>query len=61
MPKSRSRTAAAYPWIKASSGEVVRLPVTERVAAALVRLPLFPDLTDEEQGRVIAAVLDLLE
>ena len=32
------------------------LPVTERVAASLVRLPLYPQLTDAEVGRVLAAV-----
>ena len=32
------------------------LPVTERVAASIVRLPLYPQLTEEEAGRVVAAV-----
>jgi dTDP-4-amino-4,6-dideoxygalactose transaminase len=32
------------------------LPVTESVAARLARLPLYPDLTDAEVDRVIAAV-----
>jgi dTDP-4-amino-4,6-dideoxygalactose transaminase len=31
-------------------------PVTEDVSARLVRLPLFPDLSDAEQDRVISAV-----
>lgn len=31
-------------------------PVTERVSEQLVRLPLYADLTDEEQARVIDAV-----
>lgn len=32
------------------------LPVTEAVAASLVRLPLYPQLTDEEADRVVGAV-----
>lgn len=32
------------------------LPVTERAAASIVRLPLYPQLTDEEAGRITAAV-----
>ena len=35
------------------------LPVTERVADTLVRLPLFPDLDERDQGRVIDAVTEL--
>ncbi len=34
----------------------VELPVTERVAATLLRLPLHPQLTPEEIDRVVAAV-----
>jgi dTDP-4-amino-4,6-dideoxygalactose transaminase len=34
------------------------LPVTEDVADRIVRLPLFPSLTEDEQSRVIAAVLE---
>lgn len=33
------------------------LPVTESVAGRLLRLPLYPELTDEQQQRVCAAVL----
>jgi len=33
-------------------------PVTERLSASLVRLPLFTSMTDEDQDRVIAAVLE---
>jgi dTDP-4-amino-4,6-dideoxygalactose transaminase len=33
------------------------LPVTERVAARLLRLPLFPRLTDADVDRVVAAAL----
>lgn len=36
------------------------LPMTERLSDCLVRLPLFFNLTDEEQGRVIAAALEFL-
>jgi dTDP-4-amino-4,6-dideoxygalactose transaminase len=36
----------------------VPLPVAERLAGAVVSLPLFPALRDEEQAAVIAAVLD---
>ena len=48
------------PYGKAAVGGNLRLPVTEQVAASLVRLPLFPDLKDEEQQRVIDALFDLL-
>ncbi len=34
------------------------LPLTERLSNCLVRLPLFFNLTDGEQGRVISAALD---
>jgi dTDP-4-amino-4,6-dideoxygalactose transaminase len=34
------------------------LPVTESAAAGIVRLPLFASLTDEEQSRVIEAVME---
>jgi len=32
------------------------LPVTERLAGRIVSLPMFPELSDEDVGRVIAAV-----
>jgi dTDP-4-amino-4,6-dideoxygalactose transaminase len=38
------------------AGEVPSLPVTDRVAASLVRLPLHPRLTAEDVDRVVAAV-----
>ena len=38
--------------------ECLPLPVTEDVADRIVRLPLFPSLTEDEQSRVIAAVLE---
>lgn len=37
-------------------GELGQCPVTERAADCLVRLPLFFQLTDDEQSRVIAAL-----
>lgn len=37
------------------------LPVTEDVAARLVRLPLYPDLTEPEQDRVVAELLGAIE
>ena len=37
-------------------GGALDLPVTDRVAATLLRLPLHPLLTDEEVERVVAAV-----
>jgi dTDP-4-amino-4,6-dideoxygalactose transaminase len=37
---------------------IVHLPVTESVAGRLVRLPLYPDLGDDEVARVIDAVTD---
>lgn len=36
------------------------LPVTERAADSTLLLPLYPELTDEEQDRVIAAVWEAL-
>lgn len=36
------------------------LPKTEKLSDCLVRLPLFYNLTDEEQGRVISAALEFL-
>jgi perosamine synthetase len=37
------------------------LPVTDNAAARTLALPMFPGLTDEEQGRVIDAVRDAVE
>jgi dTDP-4-amino-4,6-dideoxygalactose transaminase len=39
-------------------GRVGQCPVTEDVADRLVRLPLFFQLSDDEQGRVIEAILE---
>ena len=44
------------PFWRKYSGESPALPVTERVAAALVRLPLHPRLTEEDVDRVVSAV-----
>ncbi len=44
------------PFWRKLSGEVPSLPVTDRVAAALVRLPLHPRLTAGDVDRVVAAV-----
>jgi dTDP-4-amino-4,6-dideoxygalactose transaminase len=37
-------------------GELLDLPVTERVSGTLLRLPLYPQLTDMEAERVVDAV-----
>jgi dTDP-4-amino-4,6-dideoxygalactose transaminase len=36
-------------------------PVTERAAATIVSLPMFPNLTADQQARVVAGVRDFLE
>lgn len=41
---------AAY----AGPAQAANFPVTERVYAGLISLPIFPDLTDAEQDRVVA-------
>jgi perosamine synthetase len=40
--------------------ESVPLPVTERITRDSLILPMFHDMTDEEQDRVVAALLDSL-
>ena len=45
------------PMGKSLGAQPGQCPVAERVANQLVRLPLFADLTDIEQDRVIAAIL----
>ena len=44
------------PFWEKYSGEAPSLPVTDRVAASLVRLPLHPRLSEEDLDRVVAAV-----
>jgi dTDP-4-amino-4,6-dideoxygalactose transaminase len=44
------------PFWRRLAGEVPPLPVTERVAASLARLPLHPRMTDGDVDRVVAAV-----
>jgi len=38
-------------------GKLGDCPVTERISDQLVRLPFFYNLTDEEQDRVIEAII----
>jgi dTDP-4-amino-4,6-dideoxygalactose transaminase len=35
-------------------------PVTERVAAEIVSLPMFPQLTGDQQARVVACAMNFL-
>jgi dTDP-4-amino-4,6-dideoxygalactose transaminase len=44
------------PFWQRYAGGSPSLPVTDRVAAALVRLPLHPRLTEEDLDRVVSAV-----
>ena len=44
------------PFGQKFAGEAPSLPVTDRVAATLVRLPLHPRLTEEDVDRVVSAV-----
>ena len=44
------------PFWQRYAGESPSLPVTDRVAAGLVRLPLHPGLTEEDLDRVVSAV-----
>ena len=43
---------------KSFGGKVGDCPVTESVADRLVRLPFFNDVTEEQQSRVVAALLE---
>jgi dTDP-4-amino-4,6-dideoxygalactose transaminase len=43
----------AYTWLKYAPGD---FPVAERVAAEIVSLPMFPQLTAEQQSRVVEAI-----
>ena len=47
-------------WRRVTGGRQRRLPVTERVSATLLRLPIYPSLTRTQQQRVIEAMRDLL-
>jgi dTDP-4-amino-4,6-dideoxygalactose transaminase len=38
----------------------VELPITDLVSRSLVRLPLFPDMSDEEQSYIIEQVRDVV-
>ena len=44
-----------FPWGRPA--RVTSLPVTEKSAASVLSLPMYPELTDEEVGRVIEEVL----
>ncbi len=44
-----------FPWGRPA--RVTALPVTEKSAASVLSLPMYPELTDEEVGRVIEEVL----
>jgi dTDP-4-amino-4,6-dideoxygalactose transaminase len=44
------------PFWQRYAGEAPSLPVTDRVAASLLRLPLHPRLTEEDLDRVVSAV-----
>ena len=46
------------PFWRRLAGEVPSLPVTDRVAASLVRLPLHPRLSAEDVDRVVDAVCE---
>jgi dTDP-4-amino-4,6-dideoxygalactose transaminase len=37
------------------------LPVAEALAEEVVSLPVFPEMTSEERGAVLAAITDFLE
>jgi dTDP-4-amino-4,6-dideoxygalactose transaminase len=43
-------------WVQATRGQQRPLPVTERISESLVRLPLYPSLTHEQQDLVIATL-----
>jgi dTDP-4-amino-4,6-dideoxygalactose transaminase len=44
----------AYAWLNYSSSD---LPVTSRIAAGIISLPMFPQLTAEQQERVAEGIL----
>jgi len=41
------------PFYKSSFGAKVELPVTERLSRTLITLPMFPDMTHDDQDRVV--------
>ena len=47
----------AYGWLGYQAGD---FPVAERVATEIVSLPMFPQLTREQQGRVVAGMVGVL-
>jgi dTDP-4-amino-4,6-dideoxygalactose transaminase len=47
----------AYTSLDYRSGD---FPVSERVASEIISLPMFPQLTSEQQGRIVAASLQFL-
>ena len=42
-----------------NSADPVRLPITEAAADETMLLPLYPQMTDAEQQRVIAALVEI--
>ncbi|MFH0963091.1 MAG: dTDP-4-amino-4,6-dideoxygalactose transaminase [Planctomycetota bacterium] len=48
------------PFGKKLCGAPPELPLTDRIASALLRLPIYPGLLPKEQDRVIGAVFDFL-
>jgi dTDP-4-amino-4,6-dideoxygalactose transaminase len=60
LPLNRSEFARAQAQqeIEDRRWEIAECPVTEDVANRIVRLPFYTSMTEEEQGRVIRAVLE---
>lgn len=65
----RRRIGATFHFVPLHSSPYARehwgyrpedLPVTERVAASLVRLPIYPDLSPSEQDYIIESLHDIL-
>ena len=48
----------AYGWMKYQAGD---FPVTEKASAEIVSLPMFPQLTREQQERVVEGVLQFTQ